>query len=116
MKASGQDLCVVFSYRYLSSYNLCNVYVLHRLFQMLKVYQQHLDKNMIPYYWNRNNNLIKGVSPETINNIKQRISKIVMDIERNSTDPYVMIKYLRKLCFLIIYLTRPLNVLFCSNT
>lgn len=63
---------------------------------MLKKYQDYLNKNFIPYYWNQNNNLIGNINASTLTNYKGQIKRIIDDIERNSTDPYIIAKYLRK--------------------
>lgn len=64
---------------------------------MLKKYQDYLSKNCIAYFWNRNNNLIGNISEPTLNNYKGQLNRIIADIERNSRDPYIIAKYLRKL-------------------
>lgn len=63
---------------------------------MLKKYIEFLEKKNIPYYWNKKNNLIASISNRTQENIVNRLKKVVNDVDRNISDPYVIAKYLRK--------------------
>ncbi|KAF2900412.1 hypothetical protein ILUMI_05774 [Ignelater luminosus] len=60
---------------------------------MLKKYKQFLENREIPYYWNRNNNLLKA-NDITLQNFANRIQYIIDDIERPPEDPFCLAKYL----------------------
>lgn len=69
--------------------------------QMLKQYVSYIEKKNIPYYWNKKNNLIGNVKPSTLENIVNRLKRMIEDIEKKANDPYVVAKYLRKCCVLL---------------
>lgn len=60
---------------------------------MLKKYKQFIEKGQIPYFWNKNNNLLKA-NPKALENIANKLRNIIDDIERHPQDPYVVAKYL----------------------
>ncbi|KRT86351.1 hypothetical protein AMK59_490, partial [Oryctes borbonicus] len=66
--------------------NLSNVFM-----KMLKQYQQHLKEGQIPYFWNKEFNLITDINPKELENICNRITKIVNNIDR---DPQLVQNYL----------------------
>ncbi|CAH1155729.1 unnamed protein product [Phaedon cochleariae] len=63
---------------------------------VLKDYYEYLKKKKIPYYWNKNNNLIDSVREETLINIGNKVKAIIDDVDKNLEDPYVIAKYLLK--------------------
>lgn len=62
---------------------------------MLNEYLNCLDGKKIPYYWNKNNNLISGVNSITITNIANKIKAIIEDVKK-TTEPSIIAKHLRK--------------------
>nr|XP_023014924.1 cyclic GMP-AMP synthase-like isoform X1 [Leptinotarsa decemlineata] len=63
---------------------------------ILKDYHECLNKKNIPYYWNKNNNLIGKVKQDTLINVANKIKLIIDDIEKHPNDPFVIAKYLLK--------------------
>ncbi|XP_066261714.1 cyclic GMP-AMP synthase-like receptor [Euwallacea similis] len=62
---------------------------------LLKKYHDYLSKKCIPYYWNKHYNLIKQVNPNAVDNIKNKIAKIIKEVEEKvDQDPFVIAKYL----------------------
>lgn len=59
--------------------------------QMLKVYYKHLVQEQIPYFWNINNNLLISSKSAAIQNICNKIKRIIDSIENNFTNnPYIV--------------------------
>ncbi|XP_018574677.1 uncharacterized protein LOC108913594 [Anoplophora glabripennis] len=61
---------------------------------MLKEYYNCLQAGKINYFWNKNNNLLKNIKPETISNVSNRIKAIIDDIEKHPENPLLVAKYL----------------------
>lgn len=76
---------------------------------MLKTYYDHLDNRNIPYFWDKRFNLIGDVKAIELENIRNKIGKILGDIERNIIDPFVIATYLGKLSFLRNFKSRILK-------
>lgn len=65
------------------------------LMQMLKKYKTYLDDANIPYYWNKQNNLLQHIDGVTIDNFKFFIGRVIDSTERNIVDnPYKMADYI----------------------
>lgn len=66
--------------------------------QMLQKYAKYLENKNIPYFWNKKNNLLpKDGKTIALDNYAQRIKKIVLTIEKNSTDANKIKDFLCKL-------------------
>ncbi|CAG9862670.1 unnamed protein product [Phyllotreta striolata] len=60
----------------------------------LKKYCECIENKKIPYYWNKNNNLIQNISPVVLGNLKCRLNNIIKNIEKNMTDnPKIFAEY-----------------------
>lgn len=71
---------------------------------MLKKYQYYLEKKNIPYYWNQHYNFVGNLQASTLENIYNKITKVIADVEKNlDREPYVIAKYLGKISFLGIF-------------
>lgn len=71
---------------------------------MLKKYQYYLEKKNIPYYWNKHYNFVGNLQASTLENIYNKITKVIADVEKNlETEPYVIVKYLGEISFLGIF-------------
>ncbi|GJQ76888.1 hypothetical protein Trydic_g15092 [Trypoxylus dichotomus] len=70
--------------------NLSNLFM-----KMLRKYQEYLGKREIPYYWNKEFNLLQHINSKEIENIYNRITKIIKDIDNKfENDPFVVANYL----------------------
>lgn len=71
-------------------------FILTNLFQILKKYQECLKDAKIPYFWNKNYNLLEVVEGD-LSNTSNRLLNIIKDIDKNvSQNPAVILKYLCK--------------------
>ncbi|KAI4471731.1 cell fate determining protein mab21-related [Holotrichia oblita] len=61
---------------------------------MLKRYHQRLDNKYIPYFWNKDFNLIKDIKQLELDNIKNTVAKIITKIDANLDDPFIVASYL----------------------
>ncbi|KAJ8919790.1 hypothetical protein NQ315_006319 [Exocentrus adspersus] len=62
--------------------------------KMLKCYSDVLQSRNIPYYWNRDNNLIGHLKEPTLKDISNTVKNIISDVETHLDDPFVIAKYL----------------------
>lgn len=60
--------------------------------EMLQVYYDHLQRGKIPYYWNKQNNLIANISPITLSNMANRIKGYIDTINKNVNNPICIAK------------------------
>lgn len=67
----------------------------------LKKYYGMISDGKIPYYWNDDYNLLSDVSETTLTNIRNRLKRIINEIEKNPNDPFIIAKYLGKNSFII---------------
>lgn len=71
---------------------------------MLKVYDTCLQEKKISYFWNEEHNMIGHIGDTQLENIRNRVKRIIADIERNITDPFIAAKYLGKCNQIIVHL------------
>ncbi|CAG9772612.1 unnamed protein product [Ceutorhynchus assimilis] len=65
--------------------------------KLLKKYAEHLQAKCVPYYWNKNNNLLDTIQLTTLENHQNEISRKIANIERNYlADPLVVVKIILK--------------------
>lgn len=65
--------------------------------QGLELYENHLRKYCIPFYWNGKNNLLSSVKADTCVSFANKIKKIYNEINAKvELDPFVVTKYLCK--------------------
>lgn len=60
---------------------------------MLKIFTEYIEKKEIPYYWNKNKNLLEDDNYETLTNIANRLKRMIRDIDSNSDNPNILHKY-----------------------
>lgn len=63
---------------------------------VLKEYRDLIKNEQISYYWNKNRNLLNGISPITMSNISNRLNAVIAAIEKNTAEPNTVAKFLRK--------------------
>lgn len=69
---------------------------------MLKTYLQYLEQECIPYFWNRDFNLLKHIKPVELANIKNELAKIITKIDRNLLDdPFIIARYFSRSHFIL---------------
>ncbi|XP_018576659.1 uncharacterized protein LOC108915173 [Anoplophora glabripennis] len=64
------------------------------LMTMLQTYADMIQNKKVPYYWNDGNNLIGHVKEATLKDIGNTLRNIIVDVETNLDDPFVIAKYL----------------------
>lgn len=63
---------------------------------MLRNYADMIQNKNIPYYWNKDNNLIGHLKETTLTDIGNTLKNIITDVETHLDDPFVIAKYLSK--------------------
>lgn len=63
---------------------------------MLRVYETMIRTKQIPYFWNRQYNLIGYLKEATTLPIANTVKRMIDDIEKNIDDPYTVAKYFSK--------------------
>ena len=70
---------------------------------MLKTYYDNIRQQNIPYYWNKENNLIGCLKPSTMTDVANTLKNIIEDVEKNLNsypiNPLVLGNYIRKYFF-----------------
>lgn len=71
---------------------------------MLKEYEKLLRQNCIPYYWNRNYNLIGRLKMDNNQTIANTLKHVIDNIEKglleHPVDYYAVAKYLREFMYI----------------
>ncbi|XP_023015548.2 cyclic GMP-AMP synthase-like receptor [Leptinotarsa decemlineata] len=62
--------------------------------KMLEKYANMLEKKSIPYYWNKNFNLIGHLKSSTVTVVANFIKRLVNDVNKNLDDPFRIAKYM----------------------
>lgn len=55
-----------------------------------------ISDGIIPYFWNKDCNLLCDINKTNLDNIKNRLKRVIDDVDKNSQDPFVIAKYLGK--------------------
>ncbi|XP_031370638.1 uncharacterized protein LOC102671149 [Apis dorsata] len=70
------------------------------LFKMLQELYYACDKHMLEFYWDKQYNLFSKISKIEMHNITYRLKNIISNIEKYSSDEFILAKFICKLCFL----------------
>lgn len=70
---------------------------------MLKLYESVIRAKNIPYFWNKQFNLIEYLKESTSTQIANTFKRMIDDIDKNLDEPFTIAKYFGK--FFIITLT-----------
>jgi hypothetical protein len=66
----------------------------HVFMDALETYTKFIRDKEIPYYWNKDYNLIDHIDDSTLNNFAYRLEHIIKDIKKNQDKPDTVVKYL----------------------
>lgn len=62
---------------------------------MLKTYRDYLASYKIPYYWNKNNNMLQNIHKTTIDNFKNYLTRVIDSVDKKvDENPYILGEYL----------------------
>lgn len=79
---------------------ICIIHMNYYCFQMLQELYYACDKHMLEFYWDKQYNLFSKISKIEMHNITYRLKNIISNIEKYSSDEFILAKFICKLCFL----------------
>lgn len=74
------------------------------IFQMLEKLRDAAKNHNIPFFYNKNMNLLEKISPMEMKNYADRFAQIILKINQNiSTDPCIIAKFICKYIFYFVF-------------
>nr|CAH7745263.1 unnamed protein product [Callosobruchus chinensis] len=84
---------------------------------MLKKYAEMVKNKCIPYYWNKNFNMIGHIKDVTLTDIGNTLSNIINTIDKHvDEDPFIVAEYLSEYLFFSLFCIALRNYLRVSKT